>query len=567
MTITLPQTLPTGVESLIVSQSVDGVEWELVEDNQIVKDNQYVVVATATEGYTIQNPIKSGTASAAIEVTSTDFEGKITPPAPAAVAQIGSTTYPSLGAAIAALTGAGETIELLRNYTVAADEVIAFAKNATLDLGGFTLTMPTAALSDKQFKVEADTEVTLQNGTIAQEAGGNRGLQVYGTVNVACTMTKAGDAAPVFDIFDGATVNAGADADITADAMIFWSKKGGNRTLNITGGKYHSGASATADGGYGVVYSSYVQSRDGCISYIDVTITDGEFTSKNGALIGWDNLSCTLDENCKAKFNTTANMAAYIKAGCELVSDGTWYTVQKIPTYTVDGITVANASVVATNKTVGGATFALPADLLRDTQIAVTVTPDTDYEYATAPAGWIKNGNGSITTNATVTADLAITVEAPTAAITPVKPGEPITGKTPEEVNANLDKYLEVPEIPGIDAATYRGMFAAKQSGDNVVIDLKPAVEEDIQDELDAATATVLAPDEDGKATITARIGLYYGIKAAGEVGSVDAEDVQNGVQATTTTLKITVPTADSKAAPFTSKAFFKTVCSPAAVE
>ena len=234
--------------------------------------------------------------------------------------------------------------------------------------------------------------------------------------------------------------------------------------------------------------------------------------------------------------------------------------------FMVAAISVENATAVATNKATDTG-LDLPATVDYNTEIVVTVTPAANYEYKDVPAGWTKNENGSITTNATVTANLAITVEAPTAAITPVKPGEPITGKTPDEVNANLDKYLEVPEIPGIDAATYRGMFAAKQSGDVVVIDLKPAVEEDIQDELDAATATVLAPDEDGKATITARIGLYYGIKAAGEVGSVDAEDVQNGVQATTTTLKITVPTADSKAAPFTNKAFFKTVCSPAAFE
>lgn len=244
------------------------------------------------------------------------------------------------------------------------------------------------------------------------------------------------------------------------------------------------------------------------------------------------------------------------------VEIGATFTLQQ---FTVAAITVANASVVATNKTAGGATLTLPADLLRDTEIAVTVTPNANYEYATTPAGWTKNEDGSITTNATVTANLAITVEAPTAAITPVDPGELIKGKTPEEVNANLDKYLKVPEIQGIDADTYRAMFAAKKSGADVVIDLNPDVEVLIQGELNAATATVLAPDETGKATITARIGLYYGIKAAGEVGSVDTEAVQNGVQATTTKLKITVPTADSKATPFTDKAFFKTICSPKA--
>lgn len=243
------------------------------------------------------------------------------------------------------------------------------------------------------------------------------------------------------------------------------------------------------------------------------------------------------------------------------VEIGATFTLQQ---FTVAAITVDNASVVATN-TVTDTGLNLPATVDYNTEIAVTVTPNENYEYKNAPAGWTKNGDGSITTNATVTADLTITVEAPTAALQPVEPGELIKGKTPEEVNANLDKYLKVPEIEGIVAATYRAMFAAKQSGDDVVIDLNPDVEKDIQDELDAATATVLAPDETGMATITARIGLYYGIKAAGEVGSVDTEAVQNGVQATTTKLKITVPTADSKATPFTDKAFFKTICSPKA--
>lgn len=263
----------------------------------------------------------------------------------------------------------------------------------------------------------------------------------------------------------------------------------------------------------------------------------------------------------------TTNGTAITGTSFEMPADnvviGATFTLQQ---FTVAAISVDNASVVATN-TVTDTGLDLPATVGYNTEIAVTVTPNENYEYKNAPAGWTKNGDGSITTNATVTAYLAITVEAPTAAITPVEPGELIKGKTPEEVNANLDKYLKVPEIQGIDAATYRAMFAAKQAGDAVVIDLKPEVEDAIQVELNAATATVIAPDETGKATITARIGLYYGIKAAGEVGSVDTEAVQNGVQATTTPLKITVPTADSKATPFTDKAFFKTICSPKAFE
>ena len=426
MTITLPQTLPTGVESLIVSQSVDGVEWELVEGNQIVKDNQYVVVATATEGYTIQNPIKSGAADANIEVTSTDFEGKITPPAPAAVAQIGSTTYPSLGEAIAALTG-GETIKLLANYTATAAEAnnLTFNANATLDLNEKTLTVPGAVMTTQKFATAAGTEVTFTNGVINMpEEGGNRGITINGTLNLACTVARSGgNAVPAFDVMDGAIVNAGDAADVTSDAIIFWVKKAGNRTFNITGGKYKATQNTTGTD-YDVFYVNYEA------GYATLNITGGEFTGKNGIIANCkaDGLvTCSLDDTCKAKFSNVGaktsyhDVAYYIADGYEAVQGvDDYYTIQAIPTYTVAGITVANASVVATNKTAGGATFALPADLLRDTQIAVTVTPDTDYEYATTPAGWTKNENdGSITTNATVTADLAITVEAPTAAAAP----------------------------------------------------------------------------------------------------------------------------------------------------
>lgn len=83
--------------------------------------------------------------------------------------------------------------------------------------------------------------------------------------------------------------------------------------------------------------------------------------------------------------------------------------------FTVSAITVENATAVATN-TATETGLDLPATVDYNTAIAVTVTPNADYVYKTTPAGWTKNENGSITTNATVTANLAITVEAPAKA-------------------------------------------------------------------------------------------------------------------------------------------------------
>ena len=552
-------------DTAVTAVTGNTVEGDAETGWKAVAGDTLTITLTAQNGKVFNENGDTTTTVQAEASASIDLSAAPTPFAPAAkVAEIvGGDQYATLGEAIAALTG-GETIKLLSNYTATTDEAndLTFNANATLDLGGYTLTVPGAVMSTQKFGTAAGTTVTFTNGVINMpEDGGNRGITICGTLNLACKVVRNGAHAPAFDVMNGATINAGDDAEVESDAIVFWVKKAGSRTWNITGGKYTT--KLTSDD-YTIFYFSYADCEE------TLNITAGEFNSPLAIIHDMQHnvVHCSLDDTCAAKFSNNTDLAQYIKAGYEAVKgEDNYYTIQAIPTYTVAvaGNTVANASVVATNKTAGGATFALPATVLRDTEIAVTVTPNENYEYKTTPAGWTKNGDGSITTNATVTANLAITVAAPTAAITPVNPGEPIPSKTPDEVNANLDKYLKVPEIQGIDAATYRAMFAAKQAGDAVVIDLKPAVEEAIQGELNAATATVLAPDETGMATITARIGLYYGIKAAGEVGSVDTEAVQNGVQATTTTLKITVPTADSKATPFTDKAFFKTICSPKA--
>ena len=127
-TITLPNLPIDGVEDLVVSQSVDGVEWTLVEDNKIDDGNQYVVIAIPSEDYRADNPIKDGTAASGedIEVTEEDVKAKVTKIA--YVAKIGSTKYESLKEAVEAAQG-GDTIEVIANCEV--PETICFYNTGT----------------------------------------------------------------------------------------------------------------------------------------------------------------------------------------------------------------------------------------------------------------------------------------------------------------------------------------------------------------------------------------------------------------------------------------------------
>ena len=73
VTVTLPTVTIDGVSSLVVSQKVNEV-WEEVTSTplKIGVGNEYVVVAIAAEGYTIENPIASGTAAAGTPITVTE---------------------------------------------------------------------------------------------------------------------------------------------------------------------------------------------------------------------------------------------------------------------------------------------------------------------------------------------------------------------------------------------------------------------------------------------------------------------------------------------------------------
>ena len=387
------------------------------------------------------------------ELVATEEEGWYTIQKAPVAEIVDGDRYATLGEAIAALTG-GETIKLLANYTAADAENLVFTKSATLDLGDFELTLSAKLLSAKLFKVADGASVSFENGTITM-GDSAYGLQVHGTATVedGCTMTKLISTAsgPIFDIYGlgEASTNGGTvivnGGTLTSNGDVFrHKKKAAKATVIVNGGTITATPDGDYDGHEGIFFGSSYTSVDDV-----VTITGGTFIGNFGHNPFWGVVSNVHyvkfgAEAAAARFSDPTYVRPNLADGYELVEaeEDDYWKIAKIPSFTVAAISVDNATVEATNKT-AKTVLALPATVLRDTEIAVTVTPAADYEYATTPAGWTKNENGSITTNATVTADLAITVEAPTAAAAPWPVIPEFPADADDEVKAKYAKWAK----------------------------------------------------------------------------------------------------------------------------
>jgi len=266
------------------------------------------------------------------------------------VAKIGDDVYATLGAAITALNaGAGNvTLTIQRNYDLVANDKILISKNATVDLGGFTLSMDGSLITgSKGIGVAAGAEVTFQNGTIAigtgATTGSNYGMAVCGTVNVNCTMTRAGASAPMFDLFDG-TLNVGATAQLTSAGDVFRFKKDDTAASASATVTVADGAKVTVTDTSMSMFYNYKAN-----STANITINGGEFTKPVGSSWGFFGSSSSGDIatwnvtiDSKAKFNTNN---VFVKTVAEskiipgkVVQKGadpdTWYYV--VPaTYTI----------------------------------------------------------------------------------------------------------------------------------------------------------------------------------------------------------------------------------------
>ena len=268
---------------------------------------------------------------------------------------------------------------------------------------------------------------------------------------------------------------------------------------------------------------------------------------------------CTqITTNGSALVDTTT-----FKMPAKNVEIGATFALQQ---FTVADISVENATAVATN-TATETGLNLPATVDYNTAIAVTVTPDTDYEYATPPAGWTKNENGSITTNATVTANLAITVEAPTKkAADPVDPEVPTHYDTTKEaedaakaINDNKETMIKTPE--GAVAADYTALFTAVVKGTDVVVELNQAgtnaletaaatIETAVATKLDDIAAATAGSSVEVTVTEGVKNGFWYGVAATAELTAMGTTEPTEWAQAKdgSVTIKATKPTTGNAA-------------------
>ena len=257
--ITLPELPIEGVESLVVSQLVDGVEWTLVEDNKIDDGNQYVVVAIPSEGYRASNPITSDTAEAGEEIVITEEQVKANVAKIAYVAQIGSTKYESLKEAVEAAQG-GDTIEVIANCEV--PETICFYNTGT----------------------NAEDQITLKNDyhvelTTFGPGGKNPNNYSIYIVNANVKVTGTGDFSKT---------NGSASAFVVG-SMKEAGKSGRPATLGCGvldfEGKLTGGVEGLSEVGYSAAPSGMIKVEAGFCNFIGGEVTNWRNDGSNGKCV------------------------------------------------------------------------------------------------------------------------------------------------------------------------------------------------------------------------------------------------------------------------------------------
>ena len=347
-----------------------------------------------------------------------------------------------------------------------------------------------------------------------------------------------------FYVKDGdLTITGGTFTQNVVDGIILWAKDGGKITVN--GGDF----SAIPDGEI-----AYVSTADALIK-----IYGGKFVMANkadGSKGDVLNVAQTLG----------LNKTDYIKVyGGSFSKDPAEGDDALGPTFVANGyasvkqdngLWKVGAAIIATFK-VDDAIVKAETNIVAFTPVAPTNPSKEGYTFT----GWTPAVD-EISKSTVFVAQFK-------AEETKVDPEQPIpvpAEKTPEQVAEQMNtkgiaNYLKVPTVV-TDAAAYTAMFAAKADGNTVIIALKPTVEAEIKAELanTATSGSMLNPDATtSEVTITARPGLFYGIKAVGDVTTIGTANGQNWVQASGDTVNVVRPTVSGNAA------FFQAVCSPKA--
>ena len=339
------------------------------------------------------------------------------------------------------------------------------------------------------------------------------------------------------------TITDGTFTQNVVDGIILWAKDGGKITVN--GGDF----SAIPDGEI-----AYVSTADALIK-----IYGGKFVMANkadGSKGDVLNVAQTLGLNKTDYIQVYGGSFSKDPAegddalGPTFVADGYASVKQD------NGLWKVGAAIIATFK-VDDAIVKAETNIVAFTPVAPTNPSKEGYTFT----GWTPAVD-EISKSTVFVAQFK-------AEETKVDPEQPIpvpAEKTPEQVAEQMNtkgiaNYLKVPTVV-TDAAAYTAMFAAKADGNTVIIALKPTVEAEIKAELanTATSGSMLNPDATtSEVTITARPGLFYGIKAVGDVTTIGTANGQNWVQASGDTVNVVRPTVSGNAA------FFQAVCSPKA--
>ena len=339
------------------------------------------------------------------------------------------------------------------------------------------------------------------------------------------------------------TITDGTFTQNVVDGIILWAKDGGKITVN--GGDF----SAIPDGEI-----AYVSTADALIKIYGgkFVMADKADGSKGDVLNVAQTLGLNKTDYIKVYGGSFSKDPAegddalgptFVANGCASVKQD-------------NGLWKVGAAIIATFK-VDDAIVKAETNIVAFTPVAPTNPSKEGYTFT----GWTPAVD-EISKSTVFVAQFK-------AEETKVDPEQPIpvpAEKTPEQVAEQMNtkgiaNYLKVPTVV-TDAAAYTAMFAAKADGNTVIIALKPTVEAEIKAELanTATSGSMLNPDATtSEVTITARPGLFYGIKAVGDVTTIGAAEGQNWVQASGTTVKVVRPTVSGNAA------FFQAVCSPKA--
>ena len=524
----------------------------------------------------------------------TDADGYKVPAEDPAMAKIGTKLYLTLAEAVTAATDNDE-VTLLASC---AGDGIKIDKSITIDFGGFTYTVDASLVGSpstqsQAFNLVRGNTITLKNGTITSTVA-RMLVQNYASLtledmildgtNLAAKNGKGND-------YVAYTLsNCAGDTVITGDSVIKARVLDGQTSFAFDtyyqAGKYED-ATVTVNGA----------TIDG-----DVELAGGSLTltagTLNGALVEGSNIEkgvVTKDDAFEAaapagyEWKDGKLTAIYPEAEVKAVTPPEeldfafeYKAKNDAPLYNASVasfILTANKAIPAGAIQIGGKfvnmgwnIYDLPSDITEGGSF--TVVENIPWSQVKAVSPFTCGAKSiALTEDTEVTLTLKLddkvidtqTITLKAKAIEPVDPEEPKSYDTEKEAQDAADKmngedgkikpeYINAPA--NIDKTAYAKLFEAVAEGNTVTVKLTTAAETAIKEDLakPEGEATILEPVE-GKATIAAKPGLFYGIAAEDSLGKMSTAKGQNWVMATGDTVEVEVPTVAGNTA------FFRPIC------